>query len=134
MLLLQALQLTTGILRSRSSSLQLGQQTSPRLVFSTASMEVQRLTCFLLAFLSQCVFFFCFHNKKCSKPNQVCKFNHIEKWDKISAEVQAKILAHCHSSYGKKVWLDADTFAKHRATIPDKFSHLLANSKGPKSA
>ncbi len=55
MLLLQALQLTTGRLRSRSSSLQLRQRTSPRLVLSTAPMELQHLTCFLLAFLSHCV-------------------------------------------------------------------------------
>jgi hypothetical protein len=47
--------LTTGRLRSRSSSLQLGQRTSPRLVFSTVLMELQRPICFLPAFLSQCV-------------------------------------------------------------------------------
>jgi hypothetical protein len=76
--------------------------------------------------------YFCFHNKKCSKPNQACKFNHIGKWDKIPVEDQAKILAHCHLFGGKKVWPDADTFAKHRATIPDKFLYLLGNLKDPK--
>jgi hypothetical protein len=78
--------------------------------------------------------YFCFHNKKCSKPNQAWEFNHIGKWNKIPVEDQAKILAHCHSFDRKKVWLDADTFAKHRATIPDKFSYLLENLKGPKRA
>jgi hypothetical protein len=61
-----------------------------------------------------------FHDKKCSKPNQACNFNHIGKWDKIHAGDQTKILKHCHSTQGKKVWLDADTFAKHRATVPKR--------------
>jgi hypothetical protein len=78
--------------------------------------------------------YFCFHNKKVSKPNQACKFNHIGKWDKIPVENQANILAHCRLFDGKKVWLDTDTFAKHRATIPDKFSYLLGNLKSLKSA
>ena len=53
---LNLVQQMTGIPRSRSSNLQLGQKTSPRLVFSTAPMELQFLTCFLLAFPSHCVF------------------------------------------------------------------------------
>ncbi len=69
--------------------------------------------------------FFCFHNKKCSKPNQACKFNHIGKWDKIPTNNQAKILNHCHASKGKKVWLDAKTFTKHKATVPDKFAYNI---------
>jgi hypothetical protein len=78
--------------------------------------------------------FFCFYKKKCSKPNRVCEFNHIRKWDNIPANDQAKILVHCHLSEGKKVWLDTDTFAKHRVTIPNGFSYLLGDSNGPKSA
>ena len=111
----------------RSSSLQLGQKTSPRLVFATAPMELQCLTYFLLALSKPLCDFFCFHNKKCSKPNQVCKVNHIGKWDKIPADDQVKILAHSRLSDGKKVWLDADVFVKHRdrATIPAEFSYLL---------
>ncbi len=77
--------------------------------------------------------FFCFHNKKCSKPNQACKYNHIGKWEKILADNQAKILTHCHSPKGKKVWLDAETFRKHRATVPDEFTYLLGDTKDAKS-
>jgi hypothetical protein len=29
--------------------------------------------------------FFCLHGKKCSKPSQVCEFEHIGKWEKITA-------------------------------------------------
>jgi hypothetical protein len=78
--------------------------------------------------------FFCFHNKKCSKPHRACEFDHVGRRDKIPANDQSKILEHCHATKGKKVWLDADTFAKHKVTIPDKFANLLGDSKGPKSA
>ena len=78
--------------------------------------------------------FFCFHDKKCSKPKQSCDFEHVGKLDKIPGEDQTKILEHCHAS-GGKIWLDADTFTKHRVTnIPEKFAYLLGDAKGPKSA
>ncbi len=72
--------------------------------------------------------------KKCSKPNQACDFEHIGKWDKIPAADQMKILEHCHATQGKKVWLDAETFAKHKITVPEKFTYLLGDSNGPMSA
>ena len=78
--------------------------------------------------------FFSFHDKKCSKPNQACDFEHIGKWDKIPVADQTKILEHCHATRGNKVWLDAETFAKHRITVPEKFTYLLGDSFGPKSA
>ncbi len=74
-----------------------------------------------------------FHDKKCSKPSQAWDFNHVGKWDKIPVDDQSKILEHFHAFKGK-IWLDADTFAKHRATVPNKFTYLLGDSKGPKSA
>jgi hypothetical protein len=77
--------------------------------------------------------FFYFHYKKCSKPNQACDFDHIGKWDKIPANNQLKILEHFHATEGNKVWLDANTFTKHRATVPNKYAYLLGDSKGPKS-
>ena len=78
--------------------------------------------------------FFCLHGKKCSKPTQVCEYEHIGKWEKIPATDQIKILEHCHATQGKKIWLDADTFSKHKNTIPDKYAYLLGDSKGPKGA
>jgi hypothetical protein len=77
--------------------------------------------------------FFCFHNKKCSKPHQSCEFEHIGRWDRVPPEDQMKILEHCHASKGKKVWLDADIFAKHNIAIPEKFAYLLGDARGPKS-
>jgi hypothetical protein len=78
--------------------------------------------------------FFSFHDKKCSKPHQACDFEHIGKWDKIPATDQTKILKHCHATQGKKVWLDAETFAKHKVLVPEKFTYLLGGPNGPKSA
>jgi hypothetical protein len=78
--------------------------------------------------------FFCLHGKKCSKPSQVCEYEHIGKWEKIPMNDQIKILEHCHATQGKKIWLDAKSFAKHANTIPDKYAYLLGDSKGPKGA
>jgi len=36
--------------------------------------------------------FFCLHDKKCSKPSQVCQYEHIGKWETIPATDQIKIL------------------------------------------
>jgi hypothetical protein len=30
--------------------------------------------------------FFCFHDKKCTKPRQMCNFEHVGRWDKIPAD------------------------------------------------
>ena len=78
--------------------------------------------------------FFSFHDKKCTKPNQACDFQHIGKWDKIPPGDQTKILEHCHSAQGKIVWLDAATFTKHKVAVPEKYAYLLGDSNGPKSA
>jgi hypothetical protein len=77
--------------------------------------------------------FFCFHNKKCSKPNQACDFEHVGRWEKFPPEDQEKILAHFHAGKGEKAWLDAETFAKHNVTIPEKYAYLLGDASGCKS-
>jgi hypothetical protein len=66
-------------------------------------------------------------------PIRPANFDHIGKWDKIPADNQLKILKHCHATKGEKVWLDANRFANHRATVLDKYAYLLGDSKGPKS-
>ena len=47
-------------------------------------------------------------------------------------EDQEKLLVHCHAGKGKKVWLDADTFMKHKVTIPEKYAYLLGDASGCK--
>ena len=76
--------------------------------------------------------FFCLHGKKCSKPTQVCEYEHIGKWEKIPVKDQTKFLEHCHATQGKKAWLDAEAFAKHKIVIPDKYTYLPGDSKSPK--
>ena len=47
--------------------------------------------------------FFCLHDKNCSKPTQVCKYEHIGKWKKIPATNQIKILEHCHATHSMPI-------------------------------
>ena len=77
--------------------------------------------------------FFCFHNKKCTKPHQTCEFDHVGRWEKMPLEDQEKTLAHCHAGKGKKIWLDANTFMKHKMTIPKKYAYFLREASGCKS-
>ena len=83
--------------------------------------------------LKNCSFFY-FHDKKCAKAKTVCEIEHINEWDKIPPPDERKILEHFHAS-GEKLWLDADTFMKHKITnIPEKYAYLLGDAKGPKGA
>ncbi len=124
-----ALLLVNVLEKSRRSNLL--QRTSQKLVYSVARRELQSLSCFPQEKLCS---FFSFNDKKCSKPNQACDFEHIGKWDKIPAADQRKILKHCHAAQGKKIWLDAETFVKHKVMVPEKFTYLLGDPNGPKSA
>jgi hypothetical protein len=65
--------------------------------------------------------------------HQSCELDHVGRLDRVPPEDQKKILEHCHASKGKKVWLDADIFAKHNIIIPKKFIYLLGDVRGPKS-
>jgi hypothetical protein len=47
--------------------------------------------------------FFCFHDKKCTKPRQTCNFEHVGRWDKIPADNQTKILRRCNATRGGMV-------------------------------
>jgi hypothetical protein len=128
------LPLARGQAKSKNSSrLLVGRRTLPKLVSSIVRKGPQQWIYSPPGLSKPLCGFFYFHNKKNSKPNQACEYNHIGKWEKIPANNQAKILTHCHSLKGKKVWLDAEMFTKHRATVPDKFSYLLGDAKGAKS-
>ncbi len=133
-LLLQALQLTTGRLRSNSSSLQLGQRTSPRLVFSTALMELQHPTCFLLAFLSHCVVISVSTIK--NVPSLTKRANSISLGNGIKFLLKTRqrfwLIAIC--SVERSLAWHGHNCKAQRANIPTKFSYLLGNLKGPKSA
>jgi hypothetical protein len=77
--------------------------------------------------------FFCLHGKKCSKPSQVCEFEHIGKWGKITATDQIKSSSTAMRLRAKRFGSMPITFRSIN-TIPDKYVYLLRNSKGPKGA
>ena len=62
--------------------------------------------------------FFCFQNKKCTRPRYLCPRPHNVKWDAIKPDNQAKILKH-FSDMGNG-WLDAETFNNFKIEIPQK--------------
>jgi hypothetical protein len=75
--------------------------------------------------------FFCFQNKKCTRPRSSCPRPHNVKWDTIKPDDQAKILKH-FSNTGNG-WLDGETFKKHRTEIPENYAFLLGDASGPKA-
>ena len=75
--------------------------------------------------------FFCFQNKKCTRPRSSCPRPHNVKWDAIKPDDQAKILKH-FSDTGNG-WLDAETFNKHKIEIPKNYAFLLGDASGPKA-
>jgi hypothetical protein len=74
---------------------------------------------------------FCFHGRKCNFPHLLCKNGkHYTTWKNIPDEDKAVLLIHMNET--NKMWLDSETFTKHKVTIAFKFSHLLGNASGPK--
>jgi hypothetical protein len=74
---------------------------------------------------------FCCHDKKCNFPHLLCRNGkHYTTWKKVPDENKAVLLTHIDEK--KKMWLDAETFARLKVTIAPKFSHLLGNALGPK--
>ena len=89
-----------------------GQKISPRLVFSNKdSFQTNKM--FPLDLSKKYGSFCCFHNKRCSKPNQACEFKHVGRWEKIPPGYPVKIVVHCHARKGRKVW-------KKRISAPKK--------------
>jgi hypothetical protein len=49
--------------------------------------------------------FFCFHDKKCSKPNQACNFDHIKKWTRFPPTISSKFSSTAMQLRGKRFGL-----------------------------
>ena len=74
---------------------------------------------------------FCSHGRKCNFYHLLCKNGkHYTTWKNIPNEDKAVLLIHMNET--KKMWLDSETFTKHKVTIAFEFSHLLGNASGPK--
>jgi hypothetical protein len=74
---------------------------------------------------------FCYHDKKCNFPQLLYRNNkHNTIWKNVPNEDKAVLLTHMDEK--KKMWLDAERFARHKVTIAPEFSHLLGDALGPK--
>jgi hypothetical protein len=74
---------------------------------------------------------FCAHGKKCNYPQMLCKNSkHYTTWKNIPDKDKLVLLKHMSES--KNLWLDAETFSKHKITLAPEFTHLLGDASGPK--
>ncbi len=74
---------------------------------------------------------FCCHEKKCSFPHMLCRNGkHYTNWKNVPDEDKIILLKYMDST--GLLWLNAETFKKHKITIPPKYAHLLGNATGPK--
>jgi hypothetical protein len=74
---------------------------------------------------------FCLHKKKCNFPHMLCKNGkHHTTWKNIPDEDKMVLLKHMDDT--KNMWLDAETFQKHKITMAPKFTHLLGDVPGLK--
>ena len=74
---------------------------------------------------------FCAHGKKCKYPQMLCKNSkHYTTWKNIPDEDKLLLLKK-HMSESKNLWLNAETFSKHKITLVPEFAHLLGDALGP---
>jgi hypothetical protein len=76
---------------------------------------------------------FCCHDKKCNFPHLLCRNGkHYTTWKNVPDKDKAVLLTHMDGK--KKMWLNANMFARHKVTIAPEFSHLLGDALGPKQS
>jgi hypothetical protein len=74
---------------------------------------------------------FCAHGEKCNYPQMLCKNGkHYTTWKNIPNEDKLVLLKHMSES--RNLWLNAETFSKHKIMLAPKFTHLLGDALGPK--
>jgi hypothetical protein len=74
---------------------------------------------------------FCCHERKCNFNHLLCKNGkHYTNWKNVPEEDKLVLLKHMDMM--GLMWLDAESFEKHKITIAREFVHLLGNATGPK--
>ncbi len=69
--------------------------------------------------------------KKCNLPHHLFKNGkHYTNWENIANEDKITLLKHMDST--GLMWLNAETYEKHKITIAPKCTHLLGNANGSK--
>jgi hypothetical protein len=86
--------------------------------------------CILKDCVSVCLDFCC-HKKKCSHPHALYKNGkHYTNWKNVPNSNKVTLLKHMDSM--SLIWLNVETFKKHKIRIAPKYAHLLGNATGPK--
>ena len=74
---------------------------------------------------------FCSHEKKCNYPHQLCRNRkHYTNWKNAPNYNKVTLLKHMDSL--GLMWLDAETFKKHKIVVTPEFAHLPGDAMGPK--
>jgi hypothetical protein len=74
---------------------------------------------------------FCCHEKKCNFNHLLCKNGkHYTNWKNVPDEDKTTLLNHMNTT--GLMWLDAETFERHKITIAPEFTHLLGDATRPK--
>jgi hypothetical protein len=74
---------------------------------------------------------FCCHEKKCNFNHLLCKNGkHYTNWKNLPGKDKLILLNHMNTT--GLMWLDTETFEKHKITIAPEYAHLLGDATGPK--
>jgi hypothetical protein len=74
---------------------------------------------------------FCCHKMKCNMPHQLCKDRkNYTNWKNVPSDNKVILLKHMDST--GLMWLNAETFEKHKIAIAPECIHLLGDANGPK--
>ncbi len=69
--------------------------------------------------------------KKCNFSHQLCKNGkHYTDWKNVPNKDKPMLLSHMNKM--GLMWLHAETFEKHKQTMPPEYAHLLGNAMGMK--
>jgi hypothetical protein len=74
---------------------------------------------------------FCCHEKKCNFNHLLCKNGkQYTNWKNVPDEDKIILLNHMNTT--GLMWLDAETFERHKIKIAPEFTHPLGDATGPK--
>jgi hypothetical protein len=74
---------------------------------------------------------FCCHKRKCNMPHQLCKNGkYYTNWKIVPNDDKVILLKYMDST--GLMWLDTETFKKHKIMIAPEYIHLLGNANKPK--
>jgi hypothetical protein len=115
-----------GPLRGRNLSLLLGQKIPPTLASSIARTGFPPPNCSIQICQRSVAASFISTIRNAPSPIRLANLSMLEGGRRLFPKIRKNLA-------GMKVWLDADTFMKHKVSIPEKHAHLLGDESGCKS-